>query len=164
MTQPPSSDDLVQQKEMLAIEMFRRMINNGSWPNSLDGHVNTLAEMLARSVGINNIWQQNPVQATSSDEQMREELIRKIFDNDLAYRLSLKASKDQLEAWQAIAEHERALADKLAEALEKSQKELLLYKDDAFCDHQTGVCSCEYWRTVETNKAALAQHRAARGN
>ena len=47
--------------------------------------------------------------------------------------------------------HEAVIAerDRMAEILRAARKELLLIKDDAFCDHSVGICSCEYWRTIK---------------
>lgn len=36
-----------------------------------------------------------------------------------------------------------------------ARKELLLYKDDAFCEHEVGICSCEYWKTLRLIDEAL---------
>lgn len=56
-----------------------------------------------------------------------------------------------------------ALCERMAGALEKTQKELLVTKDDAFCEHEVGICSCGYWDAVECAKQSLAAYEKHKG-
>ena len=50
----------------------------------------------------------------------------------------------------------RAVIAEMKGALKASDKELDSIKDDAFCEHDVGICSCAYWSCRERNKKALA--------
>jgi len=43
----------------------------------------------------------------------------------------------------------------LVEALKMARKELLVTKDDAYCEHEVGICSCMYWNTLSCIDKAL---------
>ena len=79
----------------------------------------------------------------------------------------MNATYDDMQDLMRLAQQKRAstkpaVPKEVVEALRYAKEQMLIFKDDAFCDHQTGICSCEYWRCIEKIDKALAQHNAGK--